>query len=100
MNFELEEFQLRRDTGEEKPLMIRGEARIPQDAKGTVVICHGFKGFAHFSFFPYLAEQLAMNGFKARPGSVTTARARRSMGEGAEGVAGECVTFPSCTSKA
>ena len=61
----LEEFELWRDRGDEKPLIIRGEARLPQDPKGTVVICHGFKGFAHFSFFPYVAEQLATAGFRA-----------------------------------
>jgi uncharacterized protein len=63
--FELDEFELWRDRGDEAPLIIRGEARIPGKAKGTVVICHGFKGFAHFSFFPYLADQLAESGFRA-----------------------------------
>lgn len=65
MSFELEEFELRRDRGDEKPLVIRGEARLPADARATVVICHGFKGFAHFSFFPYVAEQLAKVGLRA-----------------------------------
>ena len=63
--FALDEFELWRDRGDEKPLIIRGEARLPDDAKGTVVICHGFKGFAHFSFFPYLAERIAEAGFRA-----------------------------------
>jgi uncharacterized protein len=62
---DLDEFELWRDRGDEAPLIIRGEARIPGEARGTVVICHGFKGFAHFSFFPYLAEQLAAKGFRA-----------------------------------
>ena len=61
----LEEFELWRDRGEETPLIIRGEARIPEKPVGTVVICHGFKGFAHFSFFPYVAEKLAEAGFRA-----------------------------------
>lgn len=61
----LEEFELWRDRGEEAPLIIRGEARIPEKPLGTVVICHGFKGFAHFSFFPYVAEKLAEAGFRA-----------------------------------
>ncbi|MEO8576978.1 MAG: alpha/beta fold hydrolase, partial [Gemmatimonadales bacterium] len=65
MSFELEEFELWRDEGDEKPLVIRGEARLPRDAKETVVICHGFKGFARFSFFPYVAEQLAEAGLRA-----------------------------------
>ena len=62
---ELDEFELWRDRGDEAPLIIRGEARLPQAAHGTVVICHGFKGFAHFSFFPYLAQQLAERGYRA-----------------------------------
>lgn len=62
---ETEEFELWRDRGDESPLIIRGEARLPSDPKGTVVICHGFKGFAHFSFFPYLADQLAESGFRS-----------------------------------
>ena len=62
---ELEEFELWRDRGDDSPLIIRGEARLPANPKGTVVICHGFKGFAHFSFFPYVAEQLANAGFRA-----------------------------------
>jgi dienelactone hydrolase len=31
----------------------------------TVVICHGFKGFMEWAFFPYLAELLARRGFTA-----------------------------------
>ena len=65
MSVELEEFELWRDRGDDTPLIIRGEARLPQNPKGTVVICHGFKGFSHFSFFPYVAEQLAGAGFRA-----------------------------------
>lgn len=65
MSVKLEQFELRRDRGGGKPLVIRGEAYLPLKAKGTVVICHGFKGFAHFSFFPYVAEQLAGVGFRA-----------------------------------
>jgi uncharacterized protein len=62
---QLEEFELWRDRGDEKPLIVRGEARLPDNPRGAVVICHGFKGFARFSFFPYLAEQLAESGFRA-----------------------------------
>jgi uncharacterized protein len=62
---ELDEFELWRDRGDEAPLIIRGEARVPESALGTVVICHGFKGFAHFSFFPHVAQQLAERGFRA-----------------------------------
>ena len=62
---ELDEFELWRDRGDDAPLIIRGEARIPKDAAGTVVICHGFKGFGHFSFFPFVAEKLAEGGYRA-----------------------------------
>jgi alpha-beta hydrolase superfamily lysophospholipase len=60
-----EEFELWRDQGDDRPLIIRGEVRLPDNPKGAVVICHGFKGFAHFSFFPYLAEKVAEAGFRA-----------------------------------
>jgi alpha-beta hydrolase superfamily lysophospholipase len=62
---EIEEVELWRDRGDEAPLIIRGESRLPESPAGTVVICHGFKGFAHFSFFPYVAEELANAGFRA-----------------------------------
>jgi hypothetical protein len=58
-------YELWRDRGENAPLIIRGEARLPDKAVGSVVICHGFKGFAHFAFFPYLAEKLAESGLRA-----------------------------------
>ena len=61
----MEEFELWRDQGDDPPLIIRGEARLPRNPKGAVVICHGFKGFAHFSFFPYLAGKIAEAGFRA-----------------------------------
>jgi alpha-beta hydrolase superfamily lysophospholipase len=60
-----EEFELWRDRGDQAPLIIRGEARLPEKAAGAVVICHGFKGFAHFAFFPYLADKLAESGLRA-----------------------------------
>ena len=65
MTVRLEEFQLWRDCGEKPPLIIRGEVRLPPKARGCVVICHGFKGFAHFAFFPYLADRLAEAGLNA-----------------------------------
>jgi alpha-beta hydrolase superfamily lysophospholipase len=61
----LEEFELWRDRGDESSLIIRGEARVPDDPAGAVVICHGFKGFARFSFFPHVATELAAAGFTA-----------------------------------
>ena len=46
-------------------LFIRGEVYPAQAPLGSVVICHGFKGFAHWAFFPYLARSLAENGLTA-----------------------------------
>jgi len=46
-------------------LFIRGEAYPAEAPLGSVVICHGFKGFAHWAFFPYLARSLAENGLTA-----------------------------------
>lgn len=45
--------------------IIRGEVRIAPDARGSVVLVHGFKGFARFAFFPWLADQLVAAGFTA-----------------------------------
>jgi hypothetical protein len=44
--------------------IVRGDVRCPAEGRGlvTVVICHGFKGFKEWGFFPYLAEQLAESG--------------------------------------
>lgn len=44
---------------------IRGDLFRAKQPKGTVIICHGFKGFARWGFFPHLAEQLAAGGFNA-----------------------------------
>ena len=46
-------------------LSIRGEVYPAETAAGSVVICHGFKGFAHWAFFPYLARSLAQEGLTA-----------------------------------
>ncbi len=42
------------------PAPIEGEGRVP-----AVVLCHGFKGFKDWGFFPFLAERLAEAGFAA-----------------------------------
>jgi pimeloyl-ACP methyl ester carboxylesterase len=42
--------------------MIRGEARVVPGAHASVVLVHGFKGFSHFAFFPFLADSLARSG--------------------------------------
>lgn len=70
---ETEQFEISRErpgASSGKPLVIRGEAYHPETESGgngigTVVICHGFKGFAHWAFFPYLARMLAENGMRA-----------------------------------
>ncbi len=67
-----DQFELSRERpGGGKPLVVRGEAYHPNTGSaeatgsGTVVICHGFKGFAHWAFFPYLARSLAGGGMRA-----------------------------------
>ncbi len=42
---------------------LRGDVRVSEDGvRGgpAIVICHGFKGFKDWGFFPYTAEQLAV----------------------------------------
>jgi len=46
-------------------LSIRGEAYLAEAPIGSVIVCHGFKGFAHWAFFPYLARRLAQDGLNA-----------------------------------
>jgi pimeloyl-ACP methyl ester carboxylesterase len=46
-------------------LVIRGESYSEGNPTRTVVICHGFKGFAHWGFFPYLARNIAAAGMRA-----------------------------------
>jgi uncharacterized protein len=46
-------------------LTIRGEVYPAESTVGTVILCHGFKGFGHWGFFPYLARMLAQNGLRA-----------------------------------
>jgi dienelactone hydrolase len=46
-------------------LSIRGDAYLAEAPIGSVIVCHGFKGFAHWAFFPYLARTLAKDGLNA-----------------------------------
>ena len=46
-------------------LTVRGEVYPAESSRGSVIICHGFKGFAHWAFFPYLARTLAQEGLTA-----------------------------------
>lgn len=54
------------DVGKENRI-IRGEVRITDTTKPkpVIIICHGFKGFKDWGFFPTLASHLANNGFAA-----------------------------------
>ena len=55
-------FELTSDAG----LPIRGQAVHPYGAAlGAVIVCHGWKGFARWGFFPYLADELARMGLRA-----------------------------------
>jgi len=46
-------------------LVLRGERYAAGKSLGTVIVCHGFKGFAHWGFYPYLAQSLAEAGLDA-----------------------------------
>lgn len=46
-------------------LVIRGDIYHAEAALGSVIVCHGFKGFARWAFFPYLARSLAGSGLTA-----------------------------------
>jgi dienelactone hydrolase len=43
---------------------LRGEVRAqgPEEARPGIVICHGFKGFKNWGFFPHVAQRLAHAG--------------------------------------
>jgi dienelactone hydrolase len=45
--------------------MLRARAHLPAKARGTVIICHGFKGFSRWGFFPHLAAAIAKEGLRA-----------------------------------
>ena len=48
---------------EGKPII--GNTHMPSSPVGTIVICHGFKGYKDYGFFPKLAESAASNGLIA-----------------------------------
>lgn len=41
--------------------VIRGNVHLPDNPKGApvVILCHGFKGFKDWGFFPITADRLA-----------------------------------------
>jgi len=45
-------------------LDVRSGAR-PGEARPAIVVCHGFKGFKDWGFFPHVAGRLALAGFTA-----------------------------------
>ena len=44
---------------------LRGTIRTAGETRAAVIICHGFKGFKDWGYFPVLADQLARAGFSA-----------------------------------
>ena len=43
-------------------LSLRGDLYRAESEIGAVIVCHGFKGFARWAFFPYLSKALAQSG--------------------------------------
>jgi dienelactone hydrolase len=56
-------FSLKHPSG----LEVRGDIHLPagEGRAPAVILCHGFKGFKDWGFFPYVAERLAEAGFAA-----------------------------------
>jgi uncharacterized protein len=46
-------------------LVLRGDAYLAQGATTGVLVVHGFKGFARWGFFPYVARRIADAGLNA-----------------------------------
>ena len=46
-------------------LTLRGDVYHAERAAGSVMVCHGFKGFGRWAFFPYLSRALASSGLTA-----------------------------------
>ncbi len=45
--------------------VLRGEVFEPDRVVASVIVVHGFKGFAHWGFFPLIGERLARAGIRA-----------------------------------
>lgn len=58
-------FRLERNAEDGRTLVVRGDAYLASGAKTGVIICHGFKGFARWGMFPYLAQRLVGAGLNA-----------------------------------
>ena len=61
MGVSLQTVELRNATGLPLRVDLRHDADRP--VRGKVVVCHGFKGFRRWGFFPWLGEQLAAHGW-------------------------------------
>src|SRR5256885_8765349 len=46
-------------------LTLRGDVYHARNAAGAVIVCHGFKGFGRWAFFPHLSRALADSGLTA-----------------------------------
>lgn len=61
MGVELETIDLRND--DDLPLRVDLRHDPDQPVRGKVVVCHGFKGFRRWGFFPWVGERLAEAGW-------------------------------------
>jgi len=61
MGVELETVSLR--NSDDLPLRVDLRHDPGQACRGKIVVCHGFKGFRRWGFFPWLGEQLAAAGW-------------------------------------
>jgi len=61
MGVELESISLR--NSDDLPLRVDLRHDPRQACRGKIVVCHGFKGFRRWGFFPWLGERLAAAGW-------------------------------------
>lgn len=59
----VEQFRFSRRDAARRELTIRGDMYFGRGARTGVVLCHGFKGFGRWGFYPYFAPCLAAAGF-------------------------------------
>jgi dienelactone hydrolase len=63
MGIQLETLELR--TRDDLPLRIDLRHDPARPDRGLVLVCHGFKGFRRWGFFPWVGEQLASAGWRS-----------------------------------
>jgi pimeloyl-ACP methyl ester carboxylesterase len=61
MNFQIRPVALKSSEG--LPLRVELHADPEREPSMAIIVCHGFKGFKNWGFFPYLAQRLAERGF-------------------------------------